>query len=362
MRKPPVSALIALIVLGATPLVLGAAGQTAAPAHATSAVSTAATTTRTAARRACPPVTRVRSGSQRSAIFADNRGGTWNLSRAVWNENAPDHITYPVRSDAWRAGCIVGGRVNGNVPRSWTRDQWYNAQDGGHRMGGEAFRQVLTDTPGNWLRIRGAYAEDYEDAFDPDAARHSSTTYLQGVHAFFIRDDGIENENVPHNMVVRDSLFDGVFTAFAERPSGSTTASNGHGAFGFTVQGSLVYVRPQPLGPEYCDAGRVEQGRCKPTTRKNVWMGAYGIWKWSDQAARQVVVRNTVFRLDMPSYSSCQSQEWPDGTYENVTLVWTGKGAYRDAGDCTNELPSGVRLTRDLSVWTDAKQAWLARH
>ena len=47
--------------------------------------------------------------------------------------------------------------------------------------------------------------------------------YLDHVQARYIRDDCIENEGdgppqVPMTVVVRDSLFDGCFTGFAERP------------------------------------------------------------------------------------------------------------------------------------------------
>ena len=90
-----------------------------------------------------------------------------------------------------------------------------------------------------------------------------------------------------------------------------------------------------------------------------MWLGAYGIWKWSPDAASEVVVRDTIFRLDIASYSSCSSQEWPVGTYEDVTVVWTGKGRYKNAGDCHNRLPKGVELTTDLGVWRAAKGAWL---
>ena len=60
----------------------------------------------------------------------------------------------------------------------------------------------------------------------------------------------------------------------------------------------------------------------------------------------------------MPSYSSCRAQQWPRGTYENVTLVWTGTGPYETAGGCTNTLPPGVELTRDGRVWRQAVDAW----
>ncbi|HET6624785.1 MAG TPA: hypothetical protein VFG63_00210 [Nocardioidaceae bacterium] len=352
-RALVISALASALVLGAGP----ASALLAAP-------STVPTSARLSARTSidpprCPAVTKRVSGARHQGINATNRGGTWELRGAVWRENTPDPIEYPVRSEAWTRGCIIGGAVFGSVPKRWTRDQWYNGDDGGERMGGEVFRQTLTDTPGNFLVIRNTYAEDFEDAYDPNAARWDSTTYLDHVHAKYIRDDGIENEQTPHNMVVRNSLFDGVFTMFAERPKGSETARNGSGPQFLKVVRSLVYVKPQPLGPEYCDSESVELGRCTPTKRKNVWRGSYGIWKWSEDAAHKVVVRNTIFRLDQPSYSSCQPQLWPAGRYKNVTLVWAGKGRYRNAGGCHNTLPKGVHLTTDVGVWRRAKRAWL---
>jgi len=306
----------------------------------------------------CPAVTLTRTGLQQFGIYAGNDRGTWKLTGAVWKD-APLPVEYPIRSEAWTKGCIIGGSVDGDVPRSWTRDMWYDAGDGGTRLGGDAFRQTMTRTPGNFVRIRNAHVQDYEDAYDPNSPVPAYTTYLDHVSATFIRDDCIENEDVPHTMVVRNSLFNGCFTAFAERPSGSTSSRNGTGPQSFTVVKSLIYVRPQPLGPNYCSRESVQRGRCRPTTRPEVWLGAYGIWKWSDQAARTVTVRDTIFRLDMPSYSSCQAMKWPTGTYVNVTLVWLGHGRYRTAGGCTNRLPRGVRLTTDVRVWRAAKAAWL---
>ena len=186
------------------------------------------------------------------------------------------------------------------------------------------------------------------------------------VRAESIRDDCIENEGssgtsqLPGSLVITRSLFDGCFTAFAERPSGASTAQNGTGASTFTLTDSLVYVQPQPLGPNYCSPTHVSQGRCRTTGTPDVWLGSYGIWKWSTAAAATVVVRDTVFRLDMPSYSSCSSQKWPAGTYQNVTLVWTGSQPYASAGGCANVLPPGVTLTTDVSVWDNAKAAWTA--
>ena len=105
----------------------------------------------------------------------------------------------------------------------------------------------------------------------------------------------------------------------------------------------------------------MSSGRCRPTSTADVWLGAHGIWKWSWAAAKDVTIRNTVFRLDQASYSSCSPQQWPAGSYQDVTLVWTGAGAYSTAGGCRNVLPAGVTLTTDRSVWDNARSAWLAR-
>ena len=217
----------------------------------------------------------------------------------------------------------------------------------------------MTDTVDNTLLIQDGYAEDFEDAYDPNAARSDSTTDLEHVRATYIRDDCIENEDVPHNLVIRNSLFDGCFTGIAERPGGLSGTQNGTGPQSLLVEDSLMYIQPQPLGPLYCSSSKVTSGRCKATADPQVWLGAHGIWKWSQAAASKVTVRNTIFRLDMASYSSCLPQQWPAGTYENVTLVWAGPGPYATAGGCNNVLPSGVTLTTDVSVWDNAKAAWL---
>lgn len=301
----------------------------------------------------CPSTTVTRTGPQSAALHRDNRVGTWDLSDAVWTG-----VSYPIRADRWTRGCLRGGEVDGAVRRTATRDEWYDGVDG-ERVGGEAVAITVRGPGSPWLYIEDLYVHDIEDAYDPNADAPSAATYLDHVHAEHVRDDCIENEEGVHNLYINDSFFDGCFTAFAERPPGSTSGGVGTTDASFVLENSLVYVEPQPLGEEYCDRTSAERGRCLEDG--STWLGAYGIWKWSDQAAANVEVRNSIFRLDLPSYSSCRAQEWPPGTYEDVTLVWTGSSDYRTAGDCINELPRGVRLTTDLAVWEGAVADWLAR-
>ncbi len=122
-----------------------------------------------------------------------------------------------------------------------------------HPLGGDAFRQTLTDTPGNFVLIKDAYVEDFEDAYDTNSGGWSHTTYLVHVHARYIRDDCLEIEDVPHRVVIRDSFFDGCFTAFAQRPSGGHSARNGDGR-ALLHRRVVPRARPSPqrLGPGYC--------------------------------------------------------------------------------------------------------------
>ena len=314
----------------------------------------------------CPPTTVTRTGPQKSAVNQPNANGTWDLRGAVWDGFDQGSHTYPVRSDSWGKGCVLGSEVHGPIGRNETREQWFNGS-GGDREGGEIWRPTFASGSDNYLVQKGGYGSDFEDANNPTGPSPTGATYYAvDQHLEWIRDDCVESEDAsgsggPVNVVVRNVLWDGCFTVFAERPTYAGGAvKNGSGAQSFTVEDSLIYSNPQPLGSQYCSDAKVAQDRCSKTDRSGVWLGNHGIWKWSKAAASKVTMRNVIFRLDQASYSSCSPQVWPDGTYENVTLVWLGKGDYKTAGGCTNVLPAGVKLTTDKSVWDNAKAAWLA--
>ena len=311
---------------------------------------------------AAPPTAVTLTGPQTREINQPLHNGTWDLRGAVWDLRATsEDAVYPIRSESVSNALILGGRVRGPVPRAATRESWYEG-DPGPRYGGEGVRLTLSDVSSNRVVVKNTWVSDIEDGFDPQAANASSTVVLNHVRGTRIRDDAVENEGSdgeqPASMTVRSSLFDGVFTAFASRPSGAESARNGSGPGAFKVLDSLVWVRPMPLGPEYVDESDVAEGRALEVGDGR-YLGNYGFWKWSTEAPRRVVVRDTVFRLDLPSYSSQRGMQWPSGSYENVILVWTGPGAYAKAGPYKNALPAGVRVTKDLNVWTRAKRAWL---
>ena len=236
-------------------------------------------------------------------------------------------------------------------------------------MGGEVFRVTLTNTPGNYVLVRDTVAEDLEGRSSPtagvppprDVPRPRPGPVHAGLLAFENEGDGAPQ--MPSRWSCATSLFDGCFSGFAERPPGvGGDVQNGSGPF--VADGRrLAHVRPATTSRAAVlleQAGPHRPVPARGAARVYVFQVAFGIWKWGRAAAAHVSIRNTVFRLDMPSYSTCASQKWPAGTYRNVWLVWAGAGPYSTAGGCTNQLPAGVTLTNDARVWDKAKAAWMA--
>jgi hypothetical protein len=318
----------------------------------------------------CPATTLTRTGAQTTGISQTNNGGTWDLTDATWTNSS---LGVAVRSDAVTSGCVIGGNVDGSIPDTATRECWFDRVGTGcTAQVGDGFSNRLTNTSRNSAVQRGGTVSDYEDAYDLQtdytATTGGSAAYLDHVKADYIRDDCVENEgsssspDVPvQHLTITGSFFDRCFTGLAWRPPESSSAAEGTRAdASFDMSDSLLRVSPQPLGSTYCPSGSLTSGRCQsaPTSVSDSGMvGAHGIWKWSTFAptAANVHISDTVFRVDAQSYSSCRPWDFPNGTYENVTVVWAGAGGYYDLCPAsTYALPAGVRLTTDLSVWSTA--------
>lgn len=321
---------------------------------------------------ACPGTTLTKTGTQTSGISQSNSSGTWQLTGAVWPSTFDSGThTYPVRSDAWGNGCILGSEIHGPIKRTETREQWFNGTSGGDREGGEIWRTTMNSADDYTIQ-RNGYGSDFEDANDPNSTNTGSDWYADHQHLEWIRDDCVESEDDggvggPINIHINNVLWDGCFTVFAERPTYSNSGTqNGSGPQTLEVQDSLIYSNPQPLGSTYCSTADETTHRCK--ANGSTWLGNHGIWKWSAAAASNVVMSNVTFRLDQPSYSSCSPQVWPNGSYTNVRLLWTANYPYASAGGCTNKVPAGVTVVNAdgsnpqaaLDEWNSKKSAWLA--
>ncbi|HEX5533597.1 MAG TPA: hypothetical protein VFX33_07645 [Actinomycetales bacterium] len=245
--------------------------------------------------------------------------------------------------------CVIGGRVVGNIPRDWPRQKWYHGSDTSAQWDGEGYR-ISQTASSPWTYQYGSYVENVSDGFDPNGQAGVNHDYLEHVHAKYVRDDCIEVEGSgfsPHSVTVRNSLFDGCFNFLSMRPTGTFHADSGTAEGTFTLEDSLVYVQPQPLSAADCSNN---PERCVNGKGNNVF------FKWSKDAVKHVVVRNTVLRMDQPATASTRAMHFPAGTYENVTLVWTWPRPYTDYAD----LPEGVTVTNDVTVWERAKKKWLA--
>ena len=190
-------ALLAAAILAAPASVVLTAGPSSSHPYddpGSSRPSTEVSASAASALPACPPTQLTRTGSQTHRRRRSGHGRDVGPQGRRVGPRAPAPIGYPIRSDAWTRGCIVGAQVNGNVPEEATRDQWYDGKDGGPRLGGEVFRVTLTNTPGNYVLIRDTVAQDFEDAYDPNGLSPAHAMYLDHVQARYIRDDCIENE------------------------------------------------------------------------------------------------------------------------------------------------------------------------
>jgi hypothetical protein len=244
----------------------------------------------------------------------------------------PYQTLYPVSIGTARRGrsvgtpathvCVVGGTVLGQQPRGLTWQQVKGQFDGdGLRIDGRG-----------WYIVDGLRVDNVEDGLAP----FGDGVLARNLYFTFIRDDCIENDAIAGGHVV-DSLFDGCFMGLSERPPKDFTPSAPPADETFTVDGVLLRLQPMPYEtPDELGSGQ--------------------LFKWSKWANR-LVLRDCVFLVEQESSNGRDAMRFPQGTSaENVTLVWTGPGDY------PGPLPSGVKLTRDRSVWDAARAAWLARH
>ena len=225
--------------------------------------------------------------------------------------------------------CVTGGTFLGGQSRDL---DWEYLK---HAPGGGDFPALRTSTSGRAV-VSGVRVDNVMNAFRTMAGSHTITDS----YASYIRDDCVANDDLVDVKVV-DSLFDGCYVGFSQRPDrGSPLYNLPRDASTLEVDGVLMRMQSMPGGYGFTNPG--------PGVRHHDH-----IWKWS-AVTGSAVIRNSIIVAEDPS----ASLDWPGNvTAENVTIVWTGPGEY------PGDLPaSGVTVTRDLGVWERARAAWLARH
>ncbi len=190
------------------------------------------------------------------------------------------------------------------------------------------------------VTIANVHIQTYGDGIKLYQGTESFT--IQGVYLHDLHDDCIEGDWLPGG-VIKDSLLDGCYQAFAARPRSSDSTSDGSNKT-WVIRNTLAYVRPQ-IG-----------------VYKGPSPGNGAFFKWdTDSPSRspKVAISDTILRIDQyPNHT--ESGLWVlAGKLEscsNVTIVWLGGGPYPVS------VPPCVTVTTDVWVWDRAVADWKARH
>ena len=230
--------------------------------------------------------------------------------------------------------CVLGPKqITGPEPRTAI---WHSA--GGHD--GVQFPHAVGP-----ITVLGAHIDNVTDAISPPKAHddpHLATFVVSGVYATYIRDDFVEDD-AGLGGLIEDTLVDGAHTFLSARPSSGVTVKFPPAVV--TIRNTLAYMQCMP-------DNRTGFG-CAKSTDSVHWL-----WKWSPNASDvKLDVSDSIFMVEATGGSGAKGMTWPAGTYRNVTLVWIGQGNYPGPA-----VPPGVTVTRDTSIWDQARADWLKRH
>lgn len=237
---------------------------------------------------------------------------------------------------------VIGGRIIGQQPRTLT---WDEMKHGGYDTDGVHWSRP---TPGVFT-VEGTYVENIEDAIGPPKSPGTdlgASFVVRGVHAAFIRDDFLENDACLPGEVA-DVLVDGTHMFVSQRPTGKARCEDGRRKELY-VHDSVVWLHCTP------DRRVDENASSCPDGPNGVRQSTGSVFKWREGSGT-VRMERVVLRIDGTPAASLKAMAFPDGTYEDVTIVWTGPGPY------PAPVPPGVTVTTELAAWERARAAWLAR-
>lgn len=235
----------------------------------------------------------------------------------------------------------VGGTVLGQVDRRLATEVVYE------NYAGDALRVAAADRTASYdLRV-----DNVVDGYNPRVAEgteqdNTARFLLDGAYMTYIRDNAVEDDNLMSG-TIRDSLFDGVFNLLSAKPSSSGDYSN----LDMVVTLDRVIARLQALPDASAPDGTAHNK----------------VFKWAEEVAGSVVVRDSIFYLEEVPEGNSSNMPFPTGVYEDVTVI-LGRAFDGDRdGDTTDldypaALPAGVTQTRDISIFTTARDAWLTAH
>ena len=252
---------------------------------------------------------------------------TFDARRSIWR---PDLSTYPIGIDTTSSRvCWYDGAVYGQIPSTMT---WETA----HSYNQPCIRIVSKD----WMRVDGVRCDNTGDGFRPretSTGADNVTMTVRNTYFTRIHDDCLENDGVIGG-ILRDSLWAGCNTGISEQPGGGSFSQPAGERLILDHMLIGLWVTPHEGGA-----------------------GENSLFKWSD-SANDLVIRCSTFKVDALSLNHATAMEVPATIDDSAcpgnptTIVWLGGGPY------PGKLPSGIRVTSDIAVWTRAVLGWKCAH
>jgi hypothetical protein len=266
---------------------------------------------------------------------------TWPTHQELEDQGKPDSDErFPLTIGGTASGArVLGGRAHHLVHPAAPWHVW--------KLGGDS--DGIRFEAGGQITVERTWCDNVTDGFNP---RGDAQFLIQGCCTTRVHDDALENDDVCSG-IVRDSYFAG-HTFYSARGESNPSAV-------VVIEDCVIELILQPYqGGSDADDYNEDGGYYYPdglgcgTMFKMEWDGSDQTDSHTDSGT--VELRNCVFYVPRHSSSSMKAMRWPHGTYSNVTVVWQGDGDYPWPA------PAGVTVTRDRSVFDQAKAAFFARH
>jgi hypothetical protein len=244
--------------------------------------------------------------------------------------------------------CIVGPTLIGPLTSRFTWDsalkpdgiQWYR--------------------PAGRHELQGAWIARVNDALsppkDPEITRNAYFVF-RDIYAREIRDDALENDACLSGEI-HDSLFDGVHMGFASRPGSGNLVQVGPNMPVVRISNTMLRL--------VCQTDVRADSSCAAGTSHAQWFKLANLSNpnkcvTSDgQLAPHYRLTDVILRADSVPSDGVSALALPaEGTYQNVTVLYTGPGTLPS-------MPPGVTVVTDTvranQIWNTARDKWLAAH
>lgn len=215
----------------------------------------------------------------------------------------------------------------------------------------------------SWSRMHDAYAFSLDNASETtilDVRIHntgdgislkglSPQAILARLHLSMVRDDAFQSDWGQDNLTIEDNLVDGCYSFFSSRPY-SSSAPDSSGVIPTAIRNNLVYLKDMPTTYHVGKSGHAKFFKMDNASQAG-WPG--------HPRDPKLALTGNIFRVDTVHEVNTDFMiPPPDRTSESVgnVMVWGGSGSF------PYPVYPGWEVTTDVSVWDNAKAAWMASH